>query len=546
MDHCPNHCTNVFWTEKSFMYKSRPGIHHQNASNMVCLRYEPLDKNTFLSHGIVDLNKDTIVSQKNGDFKNWHNDEEYLFIPQLDLLVNPCMVSNQNPHNPDTMRILSFWGEQLFFNKQYNLDYYIINKKDIHLTEDARFVLASESGRLFKKYHIQKPSTWIQPGGKTLKFAAQEIKETFGDRKHYLCAGSDGGLQCYNDGNAYARFAMQWGDFSGGINFSADKNQIANQMAKHYFLIGGNHLWDLPIPLNTYLSNLDSLLKWCKRKNIPVKTYREWAKLLYDTPQNPYTNIFPDLKTDLDENGVPDGYDLKEGKLDKTDGPEKNSYSLSIKKKGIICEVKGLAGIEKGENEISLWTKGSPGNNVTITIQMQESQNIFTYTFPAESNMWKKYDLSQSLDNKKKFSMPTTYSYAHVTISCSQYNGGTVKIGGIRWNKKLTEPLYVISKPDTFVFLNKEYAYQLITAQYNIEEKLSFQLVNAPQWLSISSTGKISGTPVYFDEKLPVNVQVKDESGNIAKQSFLLQFKSTISKTKFYLILILVFLSRII
>src|ERR1051326_5151045 len=240
MDHCPNHCTNVFWTEKSFMYKSRPGIHHQNASNMVCLRYEPLHKNTFLSHGIVDLNKDTIVSQKNGDFKNWHNDEEYLFIPQLDLLVNPCMVSNQNPHNPDTMRILSFWGEQLFFNKQYNLDYYIINKKDIHLTEDARFVLASESGRLFKKYHIQKPSTWIQPGGKTLKFAAQEIKETFGDRKHYLCAGSDGGLQCYNDGNAYARFAMQWGDFSGGINFSADKNQIANQMAKHYFLIGGH------------------------------------------------------------------------------------------------------------------------------------------------------------------------------------------------------------------------------------------------------------------------------------------------------------------
>lgn len=529
MDHCPNHCTNVFWTDALFLYKNRKGVDHLNIpSNMVCLKYEKPERNKLLPRGFVKAARNIIVSGTKGEFKNWNDATQFLYFPTLNLIVNPEIVKNSDRDNRDTMHLRNFWGEQLDLGNIDKLEYYIIDNSDVRMTEDARALLASESLRLFRKYKLQRPVTWVQPGAKTPQFSPREIKKTFGDRYHYTSAGSNGGLQCYNDAIAEARFAMQWGDFSAGVDIvSSDKNKIADQIAKHHFLIGGNHFWDVPIEWGLYLSRIDSLLSWCQQKRIPVRTYRQWAKLVYDTPQDPYTNIFPNLHVDLDENGIPDGYDLKNGQLDKNDGAAANGYSLAVQKKGVICEIKDLAGLEKGENEFFIYTKGAPGNFITVDIRFQEDQNtLVTYKFPAESKTWVCYSLRESLLANKTLFAPANYSYANITISCSDYKGGKVKIAGMQLNRKFSDSLFIISKPDTFVSLDKRYEYQVIAAQYFTKDRLFYELVNSPAWLKIDSQGLISGIPTSFTRALPVTIQVKDQSGNITKQSYRLTLKN--------------------
>lgn len=521
MDHCPNHYTNAFWITPLYTYPNRPGVDHQHA-RMICLKYKEPDKNKFLSHGFVSVYSDTVISKKNGEFKNFNKTTQYLFFPSLNILVEPSVIKNQNSNNPDTMKIQSIWNEQLELDNEDNFEYYVVNGKDLRMTEDARALLAEESIKLFKKYNLHRPLTWIQPGSSKSAFTAQEIKETFGDRFHYTSAASDGGLQCYNDEDPYARFSMQWGDFSGGKdNVKADKNKIADQISKHYFLIGGSHFRDIPISWNSYLSRLDSILLWCQKKNIPVKTYREWAKLLYDTPQNPYTNIFPSLEKDLDENNIPDGYELVNGKLDKTDGPEKNKFSLVSQKKGIVCQINNLAGIEKGENEFFIWTKGTPGNFITVTIQSPISTDALSYKFPVQP-AWTRYGLKQSLTSAN-LTIPSNSPFVKVVIECSDFKNGSVKVGDIMLNKKLDKPLYVISKPDTLISGNKKYEYNIVAAKYHINDKLSYKLVSSPSWMTINSTGTISGIASQFDGKLPVSVQIKDESGNTAMQNYFVE-----------------------
>lgn len=531
MDHAPNHCTNAFWTDDALVYNNRLGVDHLNIpSRMVCLKYEELDNNIFFAPGFVtSTGQNLIISKTNGGFKTFNTETQYLYFPSLNKIANPEAINNLNSNDPDTMRLRNFWGEQINVGENANFLYYTLNNNDVHMTDGARALLGEESLRLFKKYHLQRPVTWIQPGGKTPQFTPEEIKKTFADRFRYSSGGSNGGLQCYNDAVGDARFAMQWGDFSGGVNVvSLDKNKIANQIAKHYFLIGGSHFWDVTIPWNLYLTRIDSILYWCQQKKIPVNTYSQWTKLLYNTPQNPYTNIFPSLNNDLDENNVPDGYDLKNGKLDKMDGPEKGAYSIVVLKKDTICEINGLAGLEKGENEFFIYTKGSPGNFITVSIQFQENKHTtITYKFPAENNTWTRYSPKESLYGNKTLIIPSNYSYANIMVSCSDFKGGIVKIGGMKLNKKLGNPLYIISKPDTLIRSNAKYEYQVITAKHNLKDKLSYKLINPPLWLTIDSLGFISGIPVSFSGELPIIIQVRDQSGNVTKQSYAIQLKKT-------------------
>lgn len=525
MDHCPNHCTNVFWTDASYMYKKHPGVDHLNIpSRMVCLKYEELSPKVFRSRGIVRTVNNLVISKKNGEFKNWDNSLHYLYFPSLNRITDPSKVLNTEPFNIDSLRVQSFWGEQLDLGNSDNLEYYVIEKNDIHLTAAARSVLALESLRLFNKFNLRRPTTWIQPGSKTPQLSAVEIKETFGDKFRYSSGATNGGLKCFNDSRVNARYEMQWGDFSCGESpLVADKVKISDKISKNYVLIGGNHFSDISIPWAVYLARLDSLLEWCNQKRIPVKCYREWSRTLYDIPQNPYIDIFPKLDTDLDNNGKPDGFELENGVLIKNDGPDTNRYSLEARNAGPICSISGLAGFEKGENEFFIWTKGSPGNFVTVTMEFQESKHRLSYTFPAENRSWTRYSVEQSTSDLKSLVMPADYSYVHIRISCSAYKGGNVRIGGMRLNKKGGNPLQIISKYDTLTPARNKHEYQVITAQYYFNDRLTYELINSPSWLKIDDKGFISGTTGELDGDHSITIRVRDQSGNTAMQTYSLR-----------------------
>ena len=156
-------------------------------------------------------------------------------------------------------------------------------------------------------------------------------------------------------------------------------------------------------------------------------------------------NIIPPLNVDLDSNNVPDGYTLwGYGVLCKTDGvPTVNDYSYSIDRTGQIFWIRELAGIEKDENDFEIWTKGAPGDFIEVTFKVDEQNAV--YKFPAESSAWKKYNLAQSINGNTTLSIPDNISLVDITVSCSDYLSGEVKVSGMKLSKFTPLPVELVS-----------------------------------------------------------------------------------------------------
>ena len=74
---------------------------------------------------------------------------------------------------------------------------------------------------------------------------------------------------------------------------------------------------------------------------------------------------------------------------------------------------------------------------------------------------------------------------------------------------------------------HETYRYQVIAAQYNLKDHLSFELINPPSWLKINSQGLISGFPPPLQDVFTVQIAVKDQSGNSAQQSYTIGVKKS-------------------
>ena len=294
--------------------------------------------------------------------------------------------------------------------------------------------------------------SWIQPGvgpaQNVIYFDRREIKENLGSSLGYQNGGTynNPSLKCYSeyDPNRDKKFSMNWQDFSEDTrDFSSIVGIIADRTAKHYVSMGHSHFTDLLGGWSGYLARVDSILAWCQRMHVPVRTYQEWSKILYETEQNPYTNIFPKLNVDLDGNRLPDGYrsSTSFGTLDTSDGvAESGNTSLVLQRTGTFCYITDLAGLEKGENDFSIWTKGAPGDSVEVIFQLPGTPNK-RFKFPAVDSVWTKYRLSQSTNGNTILTIPDSVSTLNVIISCPNYSQGTVKISGMRLHRKATSDL---------------------------------------------------------------------------------------------------------
>ncbi len=437
MDHTPNHRPNFFYTKfDTLLYDTLSGVDHRKG-NKICLTYQPVDTLKVERSGFADINGN-LVTIEQSEYDNFSSDDLYLYFPSLDTLV-----FIPNVENGPVLEVTDFWEDSIDLGVHTNVKYFNFEKANVHMSISALKTLANESLKLADFHNLQRPYTWIQPGGKHPFQHKNEIKTAMGDFHGYTAGAvyPEDADQVFNeyDPNGEQRFAMQWGDFlEDEEDLETCKRKIADGIAKHRMLIGHSHFvgydgWE------NYLERTDSILAWAVRNNIPVKTYTEWADILYSQTPNPYENIFPDLSVDLDENGTPDGFKTKEGRWKSNDGI--NGYCYEISKVGEICHVNSLGGVEKGENNFEIWTKGEAGDSIEVIFSWKGEQKH--YKFPAESDEWQKYTLLQSNNPQEKLNVPANISTIDVKIRCSDHSHGKLKISGMWLGKKIKTDIKV-------------------------------------------------------------------------------------------------------
>ncbi|NVN95645.1 MAG: T9SS type A sorting domain-containing protein [Bacteroidetes bacterium] len=436
MDHTPSHTTVYLKVQNysdTIAYSGNPFVHHINGKK-ICIKYSDTI-NTGVQTGLLDVvNGNTIISRNNGGFANMNGFTFYfgIYIPSLNGIYIYYDLQNLNPSDPDTMKLKSYWDEIITLSDAQNLAFYKVTQYDVKIPFGSRKLLADRTIHLCNQYNLPIPTTWVQPGGSFPLFTKDEVKETWGDLYNYNSATThmQPSLKCYNEYDPFneKRFGLMWGDFiEENWTMPAIKNKIADGIAKHYLVLGQSHFINLTNNWSGYLERMDTLLSWLQTNNIPVKTYRQWTSYLFDSIPNPYINIFPQPNIDLDENGVPDGY-LSNANLTNNDGVAISGYvSYSRSLAGSICDVQKLAGLEKGNNMFSLFTKGSPGDSILIKITFPEYLITINKKIPANQVNWTPYSFVLNI--------PDSVNYASFNFSVSNYNSGIVKISGFELRK---------------------------------------------------------------------------------------------------------------
>jgi len=464
MDHTPNHRTNFFTTifdTADYVSQSGPnpipGVDH-NVGNKICLEYEPTDINKAIRTGTCDINVDTVLGSFGSyDFFN----EIYLYFPApLDTLVFIAdTMSNSNE-----IIFKDKWEDPIDLGIHTNLTYYQFTRSDINLTADGIKVLANETQKLATFYGlglVQPLITWIQPGGRHPVFSMAELSEALSGDLGYTSGASFGevqSLKVFNeyDPNDVKEFGMQWEDFNEDHeeqNLNDLKTQISDGIAKHKMLIGHNHFYTLTgsngfETLEGYFEKVDSILSWCNTNNIPVRTYSEWTDILYNQTPDPYQNFFPPINVNndnftdgLNPNGVPDGYYKRTHSTHgiwETDpgAPSPGNYCYTVTNWARIFLVQNLAGIEKGENEFEIWTKGGENDKIRVIFTfLNSSLSPIEFLIPADSSEWVKYNLSQSLNGNNTLSVPDSVSEMSVEIKGQNFTG-PIKVSGMYLAKK--------------------------------------------------------------------------------------------------------------
>ncbi len=495
MDHTPWHDTHWFQTFLSTdLYVNHPGVYRVLGAR-IDLKHADVDINDAKRTGYLNTSRDTLISPS-GIFSSFSKSDCYLYFPSIDKLV--FIDDKTGWIDQYTVKVTDFWGDSIDLGSNQNIQFYNFDYFNVHLTIDALKALAEESLRLANYYNLQRPYTWIQPGGYWPQVHRNEVKQACGDALGYKSAGvfADPSLKVFNEYNPDndKQFGMNFGDFKDNVWTAKDcKGLIADRIAKHHVVFGENHFDYGAVLLggwSGFLARTDSLLQWCTANNIPVRTYSEWADILYNQTPNPNENIIPPLNVDLDVNNLPDGYNLgEEGTLDKTRGyPSTSAYSYWIKKVGNICSITNLGGIEKGQNQFEIATRGSSGDYIEVIFKVG-TQNL-VYKFPAQTSGWTVYNLTQSTNgNTSLLNIPTDISLIDITIRCSNYSSGTVRISGMK--------LYKSSSSN---YLNVNPTYKNVTSlsgstTFDIYSNISWAISDDADWLTVSpANGLNNGT----------------------------------------------------
>jgi len=438
LDNTPTHQTQFFSLvniQDTSLYFNDWGVDHINGQQ-ICLKYSSVDTLQPHNEGLLNITGNTVISVANGEF--WDlNGSNYYFALYFGFNDTVCLWSdlkNINPFDPDTLKIKSFWGEPLGFGNRPGITYHKLAQRDVYLNPYAIRLLGKESLRVYSSVNLPRPETWVHPAGPMPWVNGYELKGYLGDSLGYVAGSTpvNPGYFCYNEYNpaGVKQFSIPVGDISIENNsFQWNKSRIANYFAKHFVKVDISYFTGALGGWDAYLLRLDSLVKWGYQNNIPILTYRQWSRLLYDSIPNRLVNIFPGLNTDLDLNGFPDGYDQNSSLLGiykKNDGvPESGNCSFQIPGTGNIAQVTTLAGIEPGDNKFSLWVKRTAPetSNVEIAFTFPETGASQSFVFQVDSLSW--------IQKTLIIHVPEPVSLMNILIKNNGQNNDTVKISGM-------------------------------------------------------------------------------------------------------------------
>ncbi|MCB0752478.1 MAG: hypothetical protein KDC52_13485, partial [Ignavibacteriae bacterium] len=409
MDHTPNHRTNYFITSfpvDTFYIKNTttffPGVDHivelGSGKRKVCVKFNDIILPP-QEDGTCEVIGDSIFGNFNSiDFET----EPYIYLsgPGLDTLFFISGISEDK----QKAKIKDLWEEEINFEEKDDVGFYKF-PRNLRLTIDAIQELAKEMQRLAVQYNITRPYTWIQPGGRHPIISMAELSAALVPLGYTAGAsfGEVQSLKVFNeyDPNDVKKFGIQWEDFnedktdSKGGSLTNIKNKIADGIAKHKVMIGHNHFYDLGVspyvPKTEYFTKVDSILKWCNLNNISIKTYNEWANILYEQTPDPYENVFPPLNVNIDTyapapyntSGIPDGYEQRYGndqgkwEIDPLGSPSPGNYCYNkdFNNWARIFLLPNLGGVEKGENEFEIWTKGGQDDRIEVIFSFPNTTN---------------------------------------------------------------------------------------------------------------------------------------------------------------------------
>lgn len=119
-----------------------------------------------------------------------------------------------------------------------------------------------------------------------------------------------------------------------------------------------------------FFSEMDKLLGKLVQANIPILTHTQLLDLMFRTPQNPQTNMFPPMYRDTSNQGYPDGYTIDStASYVKDDGvSDSRGCSFVRSNSGTFIELSPIKGFHTGRNKFVVWAKGDSGGSITIEL----------------------------------------------------------------------------------------------------------------------------------------------------------------------------------
>ena len=470
MDNTPTHQTqffNLIDISEDSLYSNKPGVDHINLEK-VCLKINSIDTTQSHSEGLVNISGNLVISQNPGEFANLPGNP-YYFALYFPMPYNKVYLwydlKAKNPGDVDSVYIKSFWEEPVNLTTNTGISYHKLTQRNVIMDASAVRLLGQRSLKIYSDLNIPRPYTWIHPAGQMPWISAYELKWNMGDSLQYHQGSNyiNYANLCYNEYTPYniASFGMQAAaDLSNETqDLKTSKHTIANAIAQHYVKIDLARFKNSYGGWEGYLQRTDSLLNWCMINNIPVRTYKQWKALLYDSVPNRVTNIFPKLNVDLDQDHYPDGYDLNQiitSIFDTTDGVEESGFKcFNINGYGYIFQINTLAGLETGQNKFTIWTKGQdvPGSYVTLRFEFPERGIYRVLDFPSDTSFWTEH--FQLLDVPDSVSFMTVYGiHADGTPDTIKISGMSMRSAGFLKQIKYPQQIQTANDPFPPIALN--------------------------------------------------------------------------------------------
>src|SRR3972149_565058 len=278
MDHTPQHRTNYFTTIlPTDYYINHPGV-QRIAGNKIELKYVNVNIGNAKRTGYVNINGD-IVTSTSGIFSGFSKSDCYLYFPSISRLV---FIDESDWIDQNTVKVRDFWRNSVDLGSHQNIQFYNFDWYGVHLTIEGLKALAEETIRLANYYNLERPYTWIQPGGYFPRIFRNELKQACGDGLGFKSAGvfADPGLKVFNEYNPSndKQFGMNFGDFRDD-NWTLEhcKEFIADRTAKHWVVFGESHftysIGGLLGGWSGFLERTGGLIQWWVANNIPIRTY---------------------------------------------------------------------------------------------------------------------------------------------------------------------------------------------------------------------------------------------------------------------------------